>query len=110
MCSAPLISPTNYQKPIAMKALFWLLLLLIELAVAVSSSVAQVSVWPVVTPGQGQYRCDYTITNIGSTPIDAFAIDTGDAPLATAAPAGWELQVLTLSNRRIIQWVALSPS
>lgn len=82
-----------------------------ELAVAVSSSVAQVSVSAsVATSGQGQYRYDYTITNVGSTPIATFAIETGSAPSATAAPPGWSVQVLTLSNRRIVQWVAMSSS
>jgi hypothetical protein len=106
----PRIFPTSLSKAIAMKASFWLLFLM-NLAASISSSVAQVNVSAsFATRGQGQYRYDYTIRNVGSTPINAFDIDIGDAPSAMAAPAGWHGQVLTLDDRRVVQWVAMSSS
>ena len=83
----------------------------INLASFAAQCRAQVSVTADVSVIAGSgYRYNYTVTNIGSTPISAFSIELGGAPSNTAAPTGWVVQILTTSERRIVQWVASSAS
>ena len=70
---------------------------------------AQVTVAGTATSiGGGNYRYDYTLTNVGSTPIWSFSIDTGSAPSHLVGPTGWSSHVITISNRRIVQWVSMT--
>jgi hypothetical protein len=69
---------------------------------------AQTGVTVNVSKINDNYRYDYTVSNQASTPVSSFSIDVGNAPATTTAPAGWTVQLLTTSERHIVQWVASS--
>jgi hypothetical protein len=71
---------------------------------------AQVTVETKTSASGSNYRYEYTVTNIGSTPVSAVNIQTGSAVVDVTAPSGWLVQQLETSHRRLVQWVAVDSS